>query len=43
MYNALGYGWGNSLLGFIALGLAPLPVLFYVYGPVLRKRFNPKL
>jgi hypothetical protein len=25
MYDALGLGWGNSLLGFIALALAPLP------------------
>jgi len=43
MYNALGYGWGNSLLGFIALALVPIPILFYVYGPTLRKRFNPTL
>lgn len=38
MYNALGYGWGNSLLGFIALGLSVMPVLFYRYGEGLRKR-----
>lgn len=25
MYDALGLGWGNSLLGFIALAMAPLP------------------
>ncbi|KAM5436020.1 hypothetical protein McanMca71_000231 [Microsporum canis] len=41
MYRALGLGWGNSLLGFVALALAPLPVVFYVYGERIRtsKRF----
>lgn len=30
MYDKLGYGWGNSLLGFLALGLGiPFPVLIY--------------
>ncbi|KAK4162828.1 major facilitator superfamily domain-containing protein [Cladorrhinum sp. PSN259] len=36
MYNALGLGWGNSLLGFIALGLVPIPLLFFMYGERLR-------
>lgn len=36
MYNALGLGWGNSLLAFIALALAPLPIVFYVYGERIR-------
>ncbi|KAJ5612944.1 hypothetical protein N7510_006138 [Penicillium lagena] len=36
MYAALGLGWGNSLLGFIALALAPLPIVFYVYGERIR-------
>jgi hypothetical protein len=42
MYEALGLGWGNSLLGFIALAMAPIPVLFWRYGEQLRlsKRFN---
>jgi hypothetical protein len=42
MYEALGLGWGNSLLGFIALAMAPIPVLFWMYGEQLRlsKRFN---
>ncbi|OCK81681.1 MFS multidrug transporter [Lepidopterella palustris CBS 459.81] len=39
MYNALGYGWGNSLLGFIALALGlPAPFLFWKYGEALRAR-----
>lgn len=42
MYATLGLGWGNSLLGFIALAMCPLPIIFYVYGERLRtsKRFQ---
>ena len=37
MYNALGYGWGNSLLAFVAIGLgAPAPWLLWRYGASLR-------
>lgn len=41
MYQALGLGWGNSLLGFIALSLVPLPLVFWKYGEKIRtsKRF----
>ncbi|TDZ53145.1 MFS transporter prlG [Colletotrichum trifolii] len=37
MYDALGLGWGNSLLGFIAIALIPVPALIYRYGGQLRK------
>ncbi|KAL9105186.1 MAG: hypothetical protein Q9187_008775 [Circinaria calcarea] len=40
MYDTLGLGWGNSLLGFISLAMCPIPVLFYKYGERIRK--NPK-
>ncbi|CAG7943835.1 unnamed protein product [Penicillium salamii] len=40
MYAALGLGWGNSLLGFIALAFCVLPVVFWVYGE--RIRTNPR-
>lgn len=40
MYDALGLGWGNSLLGFIALALIPVPIFFRYYGE--RIRTNPK-
>lgn len=42
MYEALGLGWGNSLLGFLALAMVPIPVLFWKYGERIRlsKRFN---
>ena len=36
LYRALGYSWGNSLLGFLALLFARPPVLFYKYGERLR-------
>jgi hypothetical protein len=42
MYNKLGMGWGNSLLGFIAAALIPAPWLFIKYGEHLRKKFEIK-
>jgi hypothetical protein len=29
LYRALGLGWGNTLLGIIALVMTPIPMLFY--------------
>jgi hypothetical protein len=29
LYAKLGLGWGNSVLGFIALALIPIPILLY--------------
>lgn len=45
LYDTLNYGWGNSLLAFIALGMVPIPTLFYIYGERLRTnpRFQVKL
>lgn len=40
MYAALGYGWGNSLLGFLTLAMVPVPVGFYLFGGRLRRRFS---
>ena len=37
MYQALGIGWGNSLLALIALIGCPIPWLFYKYGERIRK------
>ncbi|RLL95262.1 hypothetical protein CFD26_104670 [Aspergillus turcosus] len=36
MYARLGLGWGNAILGFIALAMLPLPVVFYYYGKTIR-------
>jgi len=38
LYSDLGYGWGNSLLGFVALLFVPVPMLFMRYGERIRKR-----
>ncbi|GAB1200448.1 hypothetical protein APSETT444_009821 [Aspergillus pseudonomiae] len=38
MYERLGYGWGNSLLGFLALAVAvPVPLVLWFYGERLRR------
>lgn len=39
MYDALGIGWGNSLLGFVAFGVGiPASLAFWFFGERLRKR-----
>ncbi|KAL2869510.1 MFS transporter [Aspergillus lucknowensis] len=38
MYSALGVGWATSLLGFVAVVMAPIPWLFFYKGPMLRGR-----
>ncbi|KAJ6785067.1 hypothetical protein PWT90_05250 [Aphanocladium album] len=38
MYKALGVGWGTSLLGFVALAMAPIPWCFWIYGERIRRR-----
>lgn len=43
LYKSLGLGWGNSVLGFIAIAFLPVPILFYKYGLYLRERFPLKL
>jgi MFS family permease len=36
LYNTLGWGWGNALLGFIALAFAPVPMIIGAYGAKIR-------
>jgi multidrug resistance protein len=45
MYERLGTQWASSLLGFIALVLAPVPLVLMKIGPKLRarSRFTPSL
>jgi MFS family permease len=39
MYQKLDYGWGNSLIGFIAVAIGiPAPFLFWKFGEKLRMR-----
>lgn len=40
MFDSMGLGWGNTLLGFIGVAFIPVPVLFRYYGE--RIRTNPK-
>ncbi|KAK9449610.1 major facilitator superfamily domain-containing protein [Limtongia smithiae] len=40
MFNNLTVPWGASLLGFVSLGMVPIPFLFYKYGPYIRSK-NP--
>ncbi|KAF2763320.1 MFS general substrate transporter [Pseudovirgaria hyperparasitica] len=37
MYHTLGVDWATSLLGFLAVALFPVPILFYVYGARIRQ------
>lgn len=43
LYDHLGFGWGNSVLGFIGVGFLPVPWLFYRYGEYLRTKFAVQL
>jgi len=38
MFENLGIGWAASLLGFLSVGLAPVPWVLYYFGPAIRKR-----
>ena len=29
MYDKLGFGWGNTILGILAVIMIPIPVVFY--------------
>ncbi|KAH6668267.1 major facilitator superfamily domain-containing protein [Halenospora varia] len=43
MYSSLGLGWGNSVLGFAAIGVIPAPLLIYRFGGKIRKNYPIKL
>ncbi|KAL3473870.1 major facilitator superfamily domain-containing protein [Aspergillus californicus] len=43
MFDALGLGWGNSLLGFLALAFVPVALLLTRYGKTIRERFPVNL
>lgn len=40
LYDSLGLGWGNMLLGLLALVLAPVPLLLFHFGRRIRE--SPK-
>jgi hypothetical protein len=43
MYAALGLGWGNSLLAFIAVALVPVPFVIFKYGHRIRAMATVKI
>lgn len=43
LYRSLGLGWGNTLLGFTAIIMVPLPLIFYKFGARLRAAQRFKL
>ncbi|PVH97402.1 MFS general substrate transporter [Periconia macrospinosa] len=43
LYARLDYGWGNTLLAFIALTSLPMAIIFIIYGERWRLRYPPKL
>ncbi|OCK83196.1 MFS general substrate transporter [Lepidopterella palustris CBS 459.81] len=38
MYKNLGIHWASAVPGFMALACFPFPIIFYIYGPRIRKR-----
>ena len=35
-FHNLGVPWASSILGFVAIGLIPIPFIFYAFGPRIR-------
>lgn len=40
LFEKIGFGWGISCFGFVAVLIAPSPILFYYFGERLRERFQ---
>jgi hypothetical protein len=43
MYNAVGYGWGCTILAAAGVVLMPMPMLIMKYGRRVRERYPVKL
>lgn len=43
LFATLGYGWGNSLLGFLSLAFVPVPIIFSRYGKTIREKYSLQL
>ena len=43
LYQTLGLGWGNSLLGFVALAMVPAPYYLWKFGGSIRKNYPIRL
>lgn len=40
LFESVGYGWGISCFAFVAVVIAPSPLLFYYFGARIRERFQ---
>lgn len=40
LYEALGFGWGSSLLAFISMAGIPVPIILFIYGERLRNKYK---
>jgi len=38
MLHNIGIGWGISVFGFVAIGMIPIPYLFFIYGKRIRAK-----
>lgn len=38
MYEELGIKWATGLLAFVCVAMLPIPLVFYRYGPAIRRR-----
>jgi hypothetical protein len=43
LYDKLGLGWGNTVLGFITLIVTPVPFAFLKWGGYVRKKYPVNL
>lgn len=43
MYEAMGLGWANSLLGLVALVLIVIPLILYKFGERIKTWQVPKM
>lgn len=43
LFDKLGYGWGISVFGFLTVLIAPSPLVFWYFGPMLREKYKLKL
>lgn len=42
LFENLGVKWGGLVIGFIALGMIPIPFVFFTYGKSIREKYSYK-
>ncbi|KAI4865672.1 MFS general substrate transporter [Hypoxylon rubiginosum] len=43
LFDRLGVGWGNSVLGFVGVAMIPVPIFIFKFGAKLREKYPLKL